>query len=147
MMLIVTGILLLLTRLRVNPEGKLGPGKALLIGLAQAFAMIPGISRSGSTICTAIYLNVEPRRATDFSFLMLLPVVFGATILKIGDFLAVASSESLSNVLGPLILGTIVAFISGILSIKIVLGFVQAGRLHFFAFYCFLAGATGLLFL
>jgi len=147
MMLIVTGVLLLLTRLRKNPDGPIGPVKALVIGLAQAFAMIPGISRSGSTICTAIYLNVEPRRAADFSFLMLLPVVLGATVLKTGDFLAATSSEAFSNALGPFIMGTIIAFISGIVAIKIVLGFVREGRLHFFAFYCFFAGGLGLILL
>lgn len=146
-MLIGTGILLLLTRLRKNPDGPMNPVKSLAIGLAQAFAMIPGISRSGSTICTAIYLNVEPRRAADFSFLMLLPVVLGATILKIGNFLSATSSNGYSEALGPLILGTFVAFVSGILAIKIVLGFIREGRLHFFAFYCFAAGGVGLILL
>jgi undecaprenyl-diphosphatase len=147
MMLIVTGILLLLTQLRKNPDGQLGPMKSLLIGLAQAFAMIPGISRSGSTICTAIYLNVEPRRAADFSFLMLLPIVFGATILKTGEFLAASASGAFSNAVGPLVLGTIVSFVTGILAIKIVLGFVRKGRLYYFAFYCFVVGGIGLILL
>ncbi|MEO1075781.1 MAG: undecaprenyl-diphosphate phosphatase, partial [Bacteroidota bacterium] len=74
-MLLVTGTLLLLTLLRKNPQGQLSPVKAVLVGVAQSMAMIPGISRSGSTICTAIYLNVDRREAADFSFLMLLPVI------------------------------------------------------------------------
>lgn len=145
MMLIVTGVLLLLTRLRKSPDGELNPMKALGIGFAQAFAMIPGISRSGSTICTAIYFNVEPGKAADFSFLMLLPVVLGATVLKIGDFISASSSSS--AVWGPLLLGTVIAFASGILAIKIVLGFVRTGKLHYFAFYCFFVGSAGLILL
>ena len=139
-MLIVTGILLLLTRIRSNPNGDNSPGKALLIGLAQSMAMIPGISRSGSTICTAIYLNVEAKKAADFSFLMLLPVVLGATLLKTGEALSMASAAPW----GILLLGTFVAFVSGIIAIKVVLGFVQSGRLHYFAFYCFLVGGIGI---
>jgi undecaprenyl-diphosphatase len=139
-MLIVTGIMLLLTRLRKNPDGENSPLKALAIGCAQSLAMIPGISRSGSTICTAIYLNVESKKAADFSFLMLLPVVLGATVLKIGE---VASATS-SAPWGILMLGTAVSFVSGIVAIKMVLGFVRSGRLHYFAFYCFLVGGLGI---
>ncbi len=139
-MLIVTGILLLLTRLRKNPDGEITPIKALLIGVAQSVAMIPGISRSGSTICTAIYLNIDARKAADFSFLMLLPVVLGATLLKTGEVLSATSSVPW----GILLLGTFVAFLSGIVAIKLVLNFVRSGKLHYFAFYCFAIGGTGI---
>ena len=81
-MLLVTGVLLLLTKLRRNPDGPLTPVKAFVVGVAQSAAMIPGISRSGSTICAALYQNVTPEKAADFSFLMLLPVVLGATAIK-----------------------------------------------------------------
>jgi len=142
-MLLVTGVLLLLTRLRKSPDGDVTPVRAFFIGVAQAMAMIPGISRSGSTICTGIYLNVEPARAADFSFLMLLPVVLGASALKMGEF---ASASTQTSWL-PLLLGTAVAFISGIVAIRLVIGFVRRGRLHWFALYCFIVGMTGLLLL
>lgn len=139
-MLLVTGIMLLLTVLKKDTKGDIGPFRALAIGVAQALAMIPGISRSGSTICTALYLDVKPERAANFSFLMLLPVVIGATLLKTGELLEEGAGDWL-----PMAVGTVVAFLSGILAIKLVLGFVRRGKLQYFAFYCFLVGALGLI--
>ena len=140
-MLLVTGVLLLLTRLRKHPDGKLSPLKSLLIGLGQGAAMIPGISRSGSTICTAIYLNVDRKEAADFSFLMLLPVILGATLLQVLELLDVGGVIDWV----PLVLGTAVAYASGIWAIKVVIAFVQQGNLQYFAYYCFAAGTLGLL--
>lgn len=138
--LIVTGILLLLTRLRPDPDGVLSPGKAVLVGIAQTCALIPGISRSGSTICTAIYLNVDRKEAADFSFLMLLPVVLGATLLKTLDMLEVGMTvEAL-----PLVVGTAVAFVSGVFAIRAVQVLVQRQSLQYFAYYCFAIGIWGL---
>ena len=142
-MLLVTGLLLLLTLLRKNPDGRLSPLKAFVIGVAQAAAMIPGISRSGATICTALYQNVTPEKAANFSFLMLLPVVLGATLLK--------SLEMLDGgvTMGwiPLTIGTLVAYASGVLAIKLVLDFVRRGNLQYFAYYCFAIGIIGLIFI
>jgi len=142
-MLLVTGVLLLLTMLRKNPDGKLTPGKAFLIGVAQSAAMIPGISRSGATICTALYQNVRPERAANFSFLMLLPVVLGATLLKSFDL----AEQGITMGWLPLLLGTVVAFASGVGAIKLMLDFVRRGRLQYFAYYCFAIGTLGLLFI
>ena len=139
-MLFVTGTLLLLTVLKKNTTKDVGPWRALVIGVAQAMAMIPGISRSGSTICTALYLDVEPERAANFSFLMLLPVVLGATVLKAGELMDVPGVDWT-----PIWVGTVVAFVSGILAIKLVLEFVRRGKLQWFAYYCFLIGALGLI--
>jgi len=139
-MLLVTGTLLMLTRLRKSPSGNLTAPKSFLIGVAQAAAMIPGISRSGATICTAIYQDVEPTKAADFSFLILLPVVLGATIIKVGEALAGFREAEW----GILLLGTFVAFVSGIIAIKLVLEAVRKGQLQYFAVYCFLAGGIGL---
>lgn len=141
--LIVTGILLLLTRLRPDPDGVLSPGKALLIGIAQTCALIPGISRSGSTICTAIYLNVDRKEAADFSFLMLLPVVLGATLLKTLDMLEVGMTVDVL----PLAVGTVVAFASGVFAIRAVQVLVQRQSLQYFAYYCFAVGGIGLVLL
>ncbi|MEM1118124.1 MAG: undecaprenyl-diphosphate phosphatase, partial [Bacteroidota bacterium] len=138
--LIVTGILLLLTRLRPDPDGVLSPLKAVLVGIAQTAALIPGISRSGSTICTAIYLNVDRKEAADFSFLMLLPVVLGATLLKTLDLLEVGvTTEAV-----PLAVGTVVAFASGVFAIRAVQVLVQRRSLQYFAYYCFAVGGLGL---
>lgn len=139
-MLLVTGTLLLLTRLRPNPSGELTVAKSLLIGVAQSVAMLPGVSRSGSTICAALYLNVKPEKAANFSFLMLLPVVIGATILKTTEVFETGVADWM-----PLVVGTVIAFFSGILAIGLVLDFVRKGRLQYFAWYCFVVGTIGLL--
>lgn len=142
-MLIVTGILLLLTVLRKNPDGELNGVKAFLVGVAQSAAMIPGISRSGATICTALYQNVEPERAANFSFLMLLPVVLGATLIKSFD---VATADVGTGWL-PIIVGTLAAYASGVAAIKMLLGVIRRGRLQYFAYYCFLVGIAGIMLL
>lgn len=139
-MLIVTGVLLLLTMLRRDPGGELTAWRSVLVGIAQTFAMIPGISRSGATICTALYLDVKPEKAANFSFLMLLPVVIGATVLKTAEVV----EAGVGNLL-PLVIGTLVAFVSGVVAIRLVLDFVRKGRLKVFAWYCFLVGGLGLL--
>ena len=142
-MLLVTGTVLLLARLRPNPSGHLTPLKTLLVGLAQSAALIPGISRSGSTICTAIYQNVDRKEAADFSFLMSLPVIVGATLLKTLEML----ETGLTMDALPLVLGTLVAFLSGIWAIKVVIAFVQRGSLIWFAGYCYVVGVLGLIFI
>jgi undecaprenyl-diphosphatase len=139
-MLLVTGALLFLTMIRPQPEGELSGLKAFVVGVAQSFALIPGISRSGATICTALYQNVRPERAANFSFLMLLPVVIGGTILK-----SLELAEQGFGAAGmPLFLGTVTAYGSGIVAIYVVLDVVRRGNLQYFAYYCFLIGGLGL---
>ncbi len=142
-MLLVTGTLLLMLRLRPNPTGHFSAAKALVVGLAQGAAMIPGISRSGATISAAIYQNTSRKEAADFSFLMLLPVIIGATMLEVLDLF---ETEEAVNWL-PLLLGTVVAYAAGVWAIRVVLAFVQRGNLFYFAFYCYTVGVLGLLFI
>jgi undecaprenyl-diphosphatase len=142
-MLLVTGTLLVLTLLRPDPRGPITPLKAFVIGLAQSAAMIPGISRSGSTICVALYQKVTPKKAADFSFLMLLPVVIGASLI---DAFKIAEAGLTMGAL-PLVIGTAVAYVSGIFAIKVMIDFVQRGKLQYFAYYCFAIGGLGLLFI
>jgi undecaprenyl-diphosphatase len=102
--------------------------------------MIPGISRSGATICTALYQNVTPERAANFSFLMLLPVVLGATLIKSIEL----AEKGLGTDWLPLLIGTVAAYGSGIAAIYVVLDFVRRGNLQYFAYYCFAVGGLGL---
>jgi len=139
-MLIVTGVLLLLTLLRRNPDGSINPIKAFIIGVAQSAAMLPGISRSGSTICTALYLNTAPEKAANFSFLMLLPVVVIATILKSVEMVETGFTTSVP----VLLVGAFVAYVSGVVAIKLLLGVIRRGKLQYFALYCFIVGGLGL---
>lgn len=138
-MLIVTGGLLWLTLLA--PKGRRATtwGTALLTGLAQTAALLPGISRSGATICTGLYLKVDPETAADFSFLMVLPPILGAALLKMVDLTAHAAVIDWM----PILVGTVVAYGSGVLAIRVVLNFVRRGRLHCFAYYCVGAGVLG----
>ena len=142
-MLLVTGTVLLLARLRPAPSGHLTPLKTAVIGFAQSLALIPGISRSGSTICTAIYQNVDRKEAADFSFLMSLPVIVGATLLKTLDLL----DTGITIGVVPLLVGTVVAFVAGIWAIKVVIAFVQRGSLAWFAAYCYVVGIVGLIWI
>lgn len=141
MMLLVTGLLLLLTKVRSTPDGPLSPLKSILIGIAQGAALIPGISRSGATICTALYQNVTPEKAANFSFLMSLPVIVGATAIKTFELFEVGIGAELV----PILLAMVIAYASGIVAIKIVLDFVRRGNLQYFAYYCFAVGILGLL--
>jgi len=117
-------------------------GRSFLIGIAQAFAILPGISRSGSTIFVGMSLGIEREKVARFSFIMSLPAVFGATILKFKDLMDMppASSEILN-----LIVGTIVAFVSGYFAIIWLLDIVKKGKLQIFGYYCLVVSISGLL--
>ena len=115
---------------------------AALMGLAQAFAIIPGISRSGATVVTGLWAGVEAEEAAAFSFLMAIPVILGAAILQLLDL---GGSESALN--GPTLLGTMVAAIAGVLAIRTFLGMLQRKSFHRFGPYCLAAGGLFLLYL
>jgi len=142
-MLLVTGGLLWLTRLAPTGQRATSAWTALLTGVAQVAALLPGISRSGATICTGLYLRVDPEAAADFSFLMVLPPIAGAALLKVTDMTAQVAAVDWVHVL----VGTAVAYASGVLAIRVVLNFVRRGRLHYFAYYCVGVGLLGWLLL
>ena len=136
-MLLVTGFILWPTRYVKSSSKQVGYKSSLMIGIAQAFAMLPGISRSGMTISTGLYSGIKADRAVEFSFLLAPPAILGATLLKAHEFL-VAPPQDLP--LFPIILGTTVAYISGYLAIKWLLGIVRRGRLDWFSYYCWTVG-------
>ena len=109
---------------------------ALWMGLAQAVAVIPGLSRSGSTIATGLLCGVKKEEVTRFSFLMVLVPILGEAFLDVvgGDFSASAVGTL------PLALGFIAAFISGLFACKVMIAIVKKARLKWFALYCVLAG-------
>lgn len=141
-MLLVTGMLLLLTRFVKSSSHGLGIKTSFLIGIAQAFAIIPGISRSGATISTGLFWGVPREEAARFSFLLAIPAILGATLLKTKEL--IPSSPQLSDAL-QLGVGTVTAFVSGYIAIKILLDIVRRGKLHRFAYYCFALGILGLI--
>ncbi|MEZ4483862.1 MAG: undecaprenyl-diphosphate phosphatase [Syntrophotaleaceae bacterium] len=137
-MLLVTGTLLFLSeRLRCGKrkEEKLTWSDALLVGTVQGGAIIPGISRSGSTIAALLLKGVDGETAARFSFLLALPAIFGAALLSLGDMTAVAGAE-----LSAYVAGMVTAFVAGLLSIHLLLAVVRRRRLFAFALYCWLAG-------
>jgi len=141
-MLLLTGFLLLLTHYRRQEFGReVGFLDALVIGLAQAVAVLPGISRSGSTIATALLLGVDRNKAARFSFLMVLPPIAGATLLELKDFMeAQAAGEAIGLSFGALGVGFVAAFVSGLVACQWMIRLVQRGQLFYFAVYCFIVG-------
>ncbi len=111
---------------------------AIVIGCAQAFAIIPGISRSGSTISTGLALGLERDTAARYSFLLSVPIIFGAGLLKLKDLLEVGVT---GHEVSILILGFAAAAASGYLAIGFLMGFVRKRSLYVFSVYCALIGA------
>ncbi len=144
-MLLITGLILYLTKF-TNPKDniKVGFFSAILIGLAQAVAIVPGISRSGITISTALYSGVSREYSAKFSFLLALPAIFGATILETKNLYI---NQPTPETILILFTGTILAAISGYVAIKLVLGILQKKKFSWFSYYCFIAGILGLLFI
>lgn len=139
-MLLITGTLLAMTYYARKQTGNVTYGKALIIGMAQALAILPGISRSGATIATALLVGVDKERAARFSFLMVLLPILGASLLELKDFIEqpMAAGGSLSRIV--LLAGFLSAFISGLLACQWMISIVKKGKLIYFAFYCFLIG-------
>jgi len=143
-MLVVTAILLGLTRLiRTEGQKRIPFGDAFIIGIAQAVAVLPGLSRSGSTIATGILLGNKREDVARFSFLMVLVPIIGANLLEIfrGEF---SQSGELSTPI--LIVGFLAAFITGIIACKWMINLVKKGNLIYFSIYCLLLGISAIIF-
>ncbi|GAW91548.1 undecaprenyl-diphosphate phosphatase [Calderihabitans maritimus] len=110
---------------------------ALFIGIAQGMAVTPGISRSGITISAALVRGLNRETAARYSFLVVIPVILGATILKGAELL---SSPASREILSPYLIGTAVAAISGYWAIKSLLKVLREGKLRYFSVYCWLLG-------
>lgn len=113
--------------------------KAFAIGLFQAAALIPGISRSGSTISGGLALGLKRDAAATFSFLMAVPVIGGAALLKLGG---VVSGEVVVGEPWPLIAGGVTAFVVGLVTLRWLVSLIARGRLYWFAYYCAAVGTA-----
>jgi undecaprenyl-diphosphatase len=144
MNLVITGLILFLTRLAKPVHGKkVGLVTAFIIGLAQAVAILPGISRSGSTMSTALYLRTSPMQAARFSFLLSVPVIAGAALLE--GYKIFRHGNTLGAM--PLVVGTAVSAIAGYFAIKVLLKIMEKGKFSWFSFYCLAIGLFGILFI
>ena len=135
-----TGFLLILSKKFKNNQKVIAFSSSILIGIAQAIAIIPGISRSGSTISMCMYLGIPPKEAARFSFLLSIPVILGASIL---GFLEIESNNTFNYL--TLTIAITTSFFTGVLALKILLKILETGRFYFFGFYCLITGVSTIL--
>lgn len=141
-MLILTGLLLFLADKAKNTSKNVSFKNAFVIGIAQAIAMLPGISRSGATISTSVLLGNDKTKAARFSFLMVIPLIFGK-IAK--DVLSGNISYQAAN-FTPLLIGFLAAFIAGLFACTWMIKLVKNSKLSYFSAYCVLVGVIAILF-
>lgn len=139
-MLILTGILLFIADKATKTDKDVSFSSAFKIGVAQAIAIIPGISRSGATISTSVLLGIDRAKAAEFSFLMVVPLIFGKMAKDIIDGEFVSGQVNLTE-LG---VGFIAAFITGVFACSWMIKLVRNSQLKYFAYYCILIGIIGI---
>ena len=140
--LLFTAALLFFTEKSKSQIKEVTPKSAFIIGIAQAIALLPGISRSGSTIATGILLGVNREKMARFSFLMVLPLIVGAMLKKGKDYMD-QGGENTMEIL-PLIVGFVVAFFTGLVACKWMIALVKKAKLTYFAIYCAAAGLVAI---
>ena len=139
-LLLVTGLILLGADKAQQGDKQLAEvraGDSFLVGLAQAGAILPGISRSGSTIAAGLKLGLSREAAAKFSFLLSLPAIGGAALLELGDLGQSAISR------GSLAVGFVTSALAGYFAIRYLVALLQRGKLRGFAYYCFAVGLAG----
>lgn len=136
-MLVITGLLLFLADKAKNTTKSVSFPNALIIGIAQAIAILPGISRSGSTIASSVLLGIDREKAARFSFLMVVPLILG----KMAKDLMDGNIGTESNNILVLLIGFSAAFFTGLLACQWMISLVKKSQLRYFAYYCFVVGA------
>ena len=132
--LIVTGIILIFSKWFLNKKSDLTLVKGFGIGLAQALAIIPGISRSGATICTGLMMGLSTEEAARFSFLLAIPAIAGAGLLTATDI------DKISLGMDVMAVGLLSSFLVGWVALKWLLNLLKTGKFHWFGVYCLLLG-------
>lgn len=141
-MLMITAMLLLFADKAKNTSKKVGFGNAMVIGFAQAIAMLPGISRSGATISSAVLLGIDRTKAARFSFLMVVPLIIGKVCKDIlGGELSLESSQ-----IGLYVVGFIMAFVSGMIACTWMISLVKRSKLSYFSLYCAIVGMIAIVY-
>ncbi len=142
--LLMTALLMFSARYTEENKKFMSLAHAIMIGFAQAFAIMPGISRSGSTIVLALWLGIRREIAAKFSFLLSVPIILGASILKFKELMeAPPPSSEIMN----LVLGTITAAVSGYLAIIWMLNIIKRQKLEWFGLYCAIVSIGGMLYI
>ncbi len=141
-MLVITALLLFLADKAKDTHKSISYRSAWVIGVAQAIAILPGISRSGATISTSVLLGVDRTKAARFSFLMVVPLIFGSIAKSVMDGdITYESGHAL-----PLLVGFVAAFFSGLVACTWMIRIVKRSRLRYFAYYCALVGLVAIVF-
>jgi undecaprenyl-diphosphatase len=141
-MLLVTAVLLLLADLSKKTSKNVTFKDAAIIGISQAIAMLPGISRSGATISTSVMLGNDKSKAARFSFLMVVPLILGKVAKDIlGGEITIESSN-----FTPLLIGFIAAFVSGLFACTLMIRLVKKSKLKYFSIYCAVVGVVAIVF-
>ncbi|NER14580.1 undecaprenyl-diphosphatase UppP [Leptobacterium flavescens] len=141
-MLMITALLLFLADKAKDTTKNVTYNNAFIIGVSQAIAVLPGISRSGATISTSVLLGIDKTRAARFSFLMVVPLIFGSIAKTIMDGGITYESKQLT----PMIIGFIAAFLSGLLACTWMIQLVKKSKLTYFAVYCLIVGAIAIIY-
>lgn len=141
-MLLVTAVLLVLADKAKTTDNDTSYKSSLIIGIAQAIAMLPGISRSGATISTSVLLKIDRTQAARFSFLMVVPLIVGKIAKDLlGGDINVDSAEVF-----PMFIGFVAAFLSGLLACKWMLALVKKSKLYYFSVYCAIVGVVAIIY-
>lgn len=142
-MLLVTAALLAFSYFaKPRQKEKLSIADAFIIGLAQAVAVLPGLSRSGSTIATGLLLGNKKEKLAQFSFLMVIPPILGEALLDVVKAMKDGASAAVGDIsLTSLVIGFVAAFVAGCLACKWMINIVKKGKLIYFAIYCAIVGA------
>jgi undecaprenyl-diphosphatase len=141
-MLIITGLMMISARFLTDRGRPVNGPRAFLMGCGQAFAIIPGVSRSGTTIFTGMLLGINRETAARFSFIMSIPAILGAAVMNIGEIIARPPTAEAMLVYAA---GTAAAALTGYLAIIALLDIIRKNRLQWFGYYCLAVAFTGLI--
>jgi undecaprenyl-diphosphatase len=136
--LLFTSLLLFMSRYPKEKKGKLDYPKSMIIGIFQAIAILPGVSRSGSTISSGMMLGIKKEDVAQFSFLIFIPAILGAAVIELGNI------TSFPDV-GLMILGTVVSAIVGYFSLKLLMNIIKKDKFSWFSLYCLILGIVVLI--
>ncbi len=140
-MLLITGVLLFLADKAKTTDKGVNYKNAFIIGISQAIAILPGISRSGATISTSVLLGIDRTKAARFSFLMVVPLI----LAKMGKDLSSGMINMENTNIFPLAIGFIAAFVTGLVACTWMIKLVQKSKLSYFAYYCFVVGIIAII--
>ena len=140
LMLLVTGAVLFLADRARNTNKDVGVLEAIVVGVSQAIAILPGISRSGATIGTSVLLGIDRTKAAKFSFLMVVPLIFG----KMAKLILDGEISFQSNDILAYGAGFLAAFVVGLLACTWMIALVKKSQLKYFSFYCFIVGTIAI---